>query len=214
MTVHLWDRQLTWVAVPKVACTAIKHAFFQVENGRAFQDYQANGRHVHIHDVYPSRAFHDLPQDRIANHLRLAVVRDPVRRFLSCYAHRVIYNRELSQAAAGPALAAAGLPANPGLDAFIDLLADYSAAVPSIAHHAAPQVAFLGPDPGYYAHVFPIERIADFSACAAAILGQPLRLDRRQTEGPKIPASALSPDRLAAIHRHYEQDYDLWGRHF
>lgn len=54
MTVHLWDHKLTYVAVPKVACTSVKHAFFQIGNGRAFEDYVANGRYVHIHTLYPT----------------------------------------------------------------------------------------------------------------------------------------------------------------
>jgi hypothetical protein len=41
LTVHLWDRKLTWLAVPKVACTSVKHAFFQVENDRAFDGFVA-----------------------------------------------------------------------------------------------------------------------------------------------------------------------------
>ena len=44
MTVHLWDHNLTHVAVPGMACTSIKHAFFEIENARLFKDYLVNGK--------------------------------------------------------------------------------------------------------------------------------------------------------------------------
>ncbi len=214
MSVFLWDHRLTYVAVPKVACTSVKHSFFEVENGRPHDDFVANGRYFHIHQIYPTRSFPDLPHDRISGHIRLALVRDPVRRLLSCYGDRVIYNRELSEQKAGPALAKAGLPANPSLGVFIDRLADYARAVPSIAHHAAPHVSFLGDDPGYFAEIHPMCRLADFAQSVARHLGRPFRLEHHQIHGPKLPPSVLSSAQVAAIRRHYEADYDIWGRFF
>lgn len=214
MTVSLWDHRLTYVAVPKVACTSVKHAFFRVENGREHEDFVANGQYFHIHRIYPTRAFKDLPRDRLSGHLRMALVRDPVRRLLSCYGDRVIYNRELSREAAGKALEAAGLPTNPGLSEFIDRLADYSRAVPAIAHHAAPHVDFLGEDPAYFAEIYSMSRLHDFAARVAAQIGRPFLLEHHQVHGPKFCPSVLSSSQVAAIRRHYEADYDIWGRFF
>jgi Sulfotransferase family len=214
MTVHLWDRRLTWLAVPKVACTSIKHAFFQVENGRGFLDFTANGQYFHIHRIYPTRNFVDLPQARIADHLRLAVVRDPVRRLLSCYGDRVIYNRVLSARAAGPALAAAGLPTNPGLELFIDRLEDYHRAVPDLTHHAAPHTRFLGHDPSYFSDIFSMRQLPDMAARLTALLGQTVEIAHFQTHGPKFDPAILPGPSLAAIRRFYAEDYDLWGRYF
>lgn len=214
MTVFLWDHQLTYLAVPKVACTSVKHAFFQIENGRPHEDFVANGQYFHIHRLYPTRLFKDLPQGRIASHQRLTLVRDPVHRLLSCYGDRVIYNRELSKKTAGPALEAVGLPTNPGLAEFIDRLADYRQIVPAIAHHAAPHVDFLGSDPSYFSEVFSMSRLQDFAEKVSARLKRPLCLEHYQAHGPKFSPSDLSPSQLATIRRHYEADYDIWGRYF
>ena len=74
MTVILDAQKLTYVAVPKVACTSTKTMLFEVENGFAFQPFHANGRGFYIHDFYPSIKFGKLPKARIADHTRLAVV--------------------------------------------------------------------------------------------------------------------------------------------
>ena len=87
-------------------------------------------------------------------------------------------------------------------------------AIPIVARHAADHVSFLGSDPDYYAAVFPIERIADFARTVQEIIGRPLMVPRAQNYGPKFDASMLSLQVVAAIRRHYERGYDIWGRHF
>lgn len=214
MTVHLWEHGLTWVAVPKVACTSIKHAIFHIENGRAFEDFTANGQHFHIHRIYPTQRFADLPLARIAQHDRLAVVRDPVSRLLSCCGNRVIYNRELATETARRALALADLPTNPGLEEFIDRLADYCQAVPDIAHHAAPHVTFLGQDPDYYAEVFSMRRLHDLGERLGTRVGQTVKFERYQHNGPPLDPGSLPGRSIAAIRQYYQEDYDIWGRYF
>lgn len=213
MTVHLWGVKVTYVAVPKVACTSIKHAFFQVENGRQFDDFIANGQYFHIHKIYPTKTFQELPKARITDHFRVGVIRDPVRRLLSCYRDKVIYNRRLSEAAAGPALREANLPTNPSLSQFIARLADYRRAVPIIDHHAAPQVRFLGRNPDYYAAIVPIGQLADLARTMADVLQARFVIDHHQNYGPKFDPSVLSTEQVAVIRRHYEEDYDRWGRY-
>jgi hypothetical protein len=124
----------------------------------------------------------------------------------------VIYNQELSKRAAGPALALAGLPANPGLEEFVDRLDAYRQAVPSIHHHAAPQTTFLGEDPGYLTAVHSLQRLTEFAAQIGAVLGQAFVIEHHQMHGPKFDPSVLSSRAVATIRRYYEQDYDLWGR--
>ncbi len=83
MTVFLWKHKLSYIAVPKVACTSVKAMLFEVENGRPFQRCVANGKVFHVHLYYPTLQFTDLPRARIADHARFALVRDPIGRFLS-----------------------------------------------------------------------------------------------------------------------------------
>lgn len=211
MTVILDDHKLTYVAVPKIACTSIKTMFFEVENGFAFRMFRASGRQWHIHNFYPSVAFDTLPLERMAEHRRLAVLRDPVRRLLSCYGNRVVHHRELSRAKAGRRLARADLPLDPDLPTFVRNLAEYRRAVPSIDHHARPMVDYMGRDPDFYAGLFRMEALSDFTAEVARITGVQPALARLQTGGPKIDADSLDARDRRLLEEHYAEDYACYG---
>ena len=211
MTVFLWEKKLSYIAVPKVACTSVKSMFFRYENGRPFRDFVANGSYFHIHKIYPGMKFDQLPHGRIADHDRLALIRSPVRRFLSAYSNRVVFYRELSAAAAGEALAERELTPDPDLATFIDRIADYRAAVPSIFHHTRPMVDFLGRDTGYFAALYPLARMRDFVAEINRRLETGLKVQKLHTEGPKIDPSSLSGPQIAALQRFYAEDYSVFG---
>lgn len=214
MTVFLWDHKLTYVSIPKVACTSLKHMFFEVENDRPFATFSTNGKSYHIHQFYKGLDFSELPTNKIADHIRMTVLRDPVRRLLSCYSNRVLHHKELSRAKAGPKLSKAGLQPNPDLALFLDRIEEYCAAVGSIGHHARPMVDIIGRDPGYFDHIYPIERIGDFAKTAGKIIGKPLTVPHKQTGGPKLNVSDLTPAQIAGIRRRYGEDYDIWGKYF
>lgn len=215
MTVHLWSRKLSYVSVPKVACTSVKHMFYEVENGREFQPFRAQEQPRHIHNtVYPGVPFNRLPHERIADHRRLALVRDPVRRFLSAYSNRVLHHRELSEAKAGAALRELDLAPDPGLPEFVARLEDYREAAPQILHHTRPMTFSLGRDPGYYAALYDIGRIDDFVADVEAWLGVKVTMRRLQTGGPKIGPEALSAAETRRVREFYTRDYDCFGAHF
>lgn len=211
MTVILDAFNLSYFAVPKVACTSIKVMMFQIENGFAFEPFEANGRKFWIHSFYPTRPFAEIDTTRVANHRRLCVVRDPVRRFLSCYGNRVVSQRELSRPFAGRSLAKAGLPYNPDLSTFITHLRGYMAAVPSIHHHAQPMVDFLGREPAYFARVYRMSELDDFVADVHAASGRSAALDRLQTGGPKIAPEVLTEAQLAFLRDFYAEDYATYG---
>lgn len=215
MTVFLWDHKLTYVAVPKVACTSLKHMFFEIENGFPFRSYAANGTRKHIHNAcYPSVTFDRLPHERIADHLRLTLVRDPVQRFLSAYGNRVVALRELSGKQAGVRLRKAGLRPNPSLSEFVDRLEDYRAASASIAHHTDPLTCFLGGDPGYFAEIYNLRNIETFRQRIEAAVGRPVAIPRLQTGGPKLSPDDLSADERRKVEAFYAEDYEVYGAIF
>lgn len=211
MTVILKDLKLSYVAVPKVACTSIKTMLFEVENGFAFRPFSANGRTWWIHDLYRSIPFTDQRQDLMADHRRLTVVRDPIQRLLSCYANRVVHHRELSRDKARKQLRNTELPFNPDLSTFVAHLAEYMQRVESIRHHALPMTEYLGADPAWYAQIYPMARLGDFVADVSAVAGRPLALARMQTGGPKITPDALSEAETVRLRQFYAEDYALYG---
>ncbi|MCC5969918.1 MAG: sulfotransferase family 2 domain-containing protein [Pararhodobacter sp.] len=213
MTVILEDHKLSYIPVPKVACTSLKVMFFEVENGFGFKPFRTSGKMWWIHRFYPSIPFTDQNIARMEGHRRMAVVRDPVKRLLSCYSNRVLHHKELSRDAAGAALEAADLPCSPDLSTFVRRLPEYCAAVESIWHHAMPMVEYLGRDPQFYTHLYPIKDTGEMQAEVARLTGVSAQLDRLQKGGPKISTDKLSATDLALLKDFYDEDYALYGRY-
>ena len=213
MTVHLWDHKLSYVSIPKVACTSIKRMFFEIENGRRFEPFKINGQDMHIHKLYPRMSFSDLPHARMANNTRLTLVRDPIKRLLSCYSNRVVHYKELSLKKAGPALKKAGLKPNPDLSLFLERFEDYRAASYSIKHHSRPMVALIGRDPAYYDEVYSLAQIDAFAERVGKIVGRPVQLPHGQTGGPKISPDVLTTAQVDFIRNYYAEDYAIWGKY-
>jgi len=211
VAVFLWNQKVSYLAVPKVACTSIKLMLFAYENQRPWQPLRVNGQDMHIHLLYPTLTWDELPVRRMFDHDRFALVRDPVERLLSCYSNRVVYHRELSIAKAAAALEKYDLTPDPSLDLFVDRLEDYSAASPLIHHHSRPMVDFLGRDPGYFAGLFPLARIDAFLARLSLRLGQPLEAAQEQRSGIRLEPAMLSSARLVKLKRHYDEDYSVFG---
>lgn len=211
MTVILEDCKIAYFSVPKIACTSIKAMMFEVENGFPLRQFTTNGRKWGIHKFYKSVPFETLPHARIADYGRITVVRDPIRRLLSCYSNRDVFHRELSVRKVGVKLETLNLPPNPDLSAFIENLGSYRMAVPSIQHHARPMVDFLGTDPDYFTRVYRFEELCDFAEDVRRLTGTQVELGRKQTGGPKIDPDTLSAKQVAFLKEYYAADYAAFG---
>lgn len=214
MTVILAEHKLSYVPVPKVACTSLKTMFFEIENGFAYQPFSTSGRKWWIHDFFKSIPFSDQPIERMVDHVRMAVVRDPVQRLLSCYSNRVVHHQELSKQKAFKQLTEADLPFSPDLSTFVKLLPEYYAAVHTISHHAMPFVDYLGRDPQFYTHIYRIEETTDMAYEVERITGKKATLKRLQNGGPKIGVDALSEKEIAMLKDFYAEDYAVFGSRF
>lgn len=213
MCAILHKHAFSYLPVPKAACTSLKTMFFEVENGFPFRPFSASGKQWWIHEFYQTVPFEYLDHDAMADHRRIAVLRDPVRRLLSCYGNRVVHHRELSKEKARKPLKRAGLPFNPDLPTFIAHLAAYCDAVPSIYHHAMPMVTYLGRDPSYFSRLYRMDELDQLVADVSAIAGMPLALQRLQTGGPRIEPESLGAQEMARLKEFYADDYALYGRH-
>lgn len=212
MSAFLWDHKLTYVSAPKVACTSLKHLFFEIENGRAWKTFIANGKPHYIHRFYSAMAFEDLPHARIADHERLCAVRDPVARLLSCYANRVIHHRDLHRRPFNDEMHAAGLSRDPTLEDFVAKLGLYRQHFPAVGHHSRPLVEFLGRDPSWYHGVYPLHALEDLRAHVRRVVGHAPALGHRQTGGPKLKADDLGASARRFVEDYYAEDYEIWGQ--
>jgi hypothetical protein len=137
-------------------------------------------------------------------------VRDPIERFLSAFANRVVYHRELGegylQRLEGELV---GLKPNPSLREFISDFARYRAASWHVRHHTDPQIHFIGKQLSYYDRIFAFGELSNIPDALQGAVGARITLPHEQTGGPKISASELSIDERRRISEFYMDDYRL-----
>jgi hypothetical protein len=214
MPIVLRKYNIAYFPVPKVACSSLKHLFFFLENGRNFENFTDEaGKKHHIHNaVYPTLSSSDDDWSCAANMHRIAVVRDPMDRFVSAYRNRVLFYKELSQTSidAGKAQVL-GLKPDPNLDEFIDRLELYRALSPVIKHHTDPQSYFVGHTLDYFNKVYRFEELDTLAADLTERIGQPVALPHEQKGiGGQLPS--ISAKRVAKMLEFYSGDYALLKR--
>jgi hypothetical protein len=216
MTIMISKERLLFVSAPKVACSSIKTAFFEIENGFPFQPFYANGVYRHIHDVavYPAVSFDRVKSWTHDGFFRLTMVRDPVSRFLSAYSNRVLYYKELSAERIGDRLAESGLPPDPSLSVFVDFFDEYRLASNSIRIHTDPMVFYIGADPSFYDHIFNIRQIKQFDQVVSEYIGRKYETPHIQAGGPKLERSTLSDSQTEKIMMFYASDYKFYKEWF
>lgn len=213
MTVWIRDKKLLFVSAPKVACTSIKQALFEVENGFEFRNFVANGELRHIHDlsIYPALPFSSIPHESFEGYLKTSMVRHPVKRFLSAYSNRVVFYEELSDHFIGAEARKLCIPTNPTLSEFVEHLFLYRSISKSIWLHTQGLCYFLGSDATYYDRLFDISQMDDFSTLISAHLGFDFNVPHLQTGGPKISMGDLSGAETRKIIDFYANDYEHYG---
>lgn len=212
MGVILEGTDLEYFSVPKIACTSLKLAVFAHNEPDVIVKLRApnernpdmiafhhNGRpYRHVHEFYPSKPLRFRPLPRARGQRRFCVVRDPVRRFLSGYANRIVFHNDLK------------LAEPPALDEFLDRFGEFQR-IPIVKGHFAPMYRFLGIWPGFFDRIFDIGELDQLTAYCADH-GAPLTIPHTQTGGPKIPESALTASMRSKVMALYRLDYRLYGR--
>jgi len=192
-------------AVPKVACTSLKLALYRAATDQAFDDVGAALDRGHVHEYFNRRA-----QDISGAPWRFIVVRDPVRRFLSAYANRIVQLRELSAEALArsPLRHQAGaLTPDPDIEAFIAGFATWRR-VPTIEHHFAPMAGVISPLAAF-SRVYVFEELDTLCRDLSERLGQPFSLPHSQKSARGPAFDALSSPAQAALLRLLAPDYEL-----
>lgn len=202
--------------VPKVASTSIKILFHDIATGG---DFMAGRGPEAAHEIHGpggrSPGFHRTDRDAFGDHLRLAVVRDPIERFLSAYSNRVLGERLLGPEAIDLGLAERlGIEPDPTVRRFVMKLDLYRALSPAIRKHTQPAAFFLGPDLGWYDRVFPIGRIGEMVALVSARVGRPLVLPREMQGGRKIAFAGLPADVRDRLRDLCAADYGFLRDHY
>lgn len=200
MSIYSAALNIRYYPVPKVACTSVKQLLHALDHGTP----HSGGS---IHNIYGTPAFGREQPAREPGELRIALVRDPIRRFVSAYRNRIHGHKE----AAHWKLRKLGLPTDlkpfPELNEFVRELEDYQTRVPSLEHHTLPMVHFLGRDPGFYDHIFRMEEVPALEALLSERAGRQVTLPVTQTGGPQLGTDALGEEELGRLRDYYRADY-------
>jgi hypothetical protein len=190
---------------PKAGGTSLRAFLFHAENGFPFRDYRVQGMPVDANALVANYRFNRIDHAPLADFRRFALVRDPVKRFLSGYSNRVLHYRELSIEAAGQDLLREGLPPDPDLGTFLENYVGYLRCSKPLARHFLKQQKFIGADPSHYERVFKLEDVDVLVDFVNAACGTKAQMPRLQTGGPKFDFFALDEDiqmQILAICRH------------
>ena len=179
---------------PKAGGTSLRAFLFHVENGFPFRNYSVQGQPVDANKLTANYRFNRVDHAAIEGYRTFALLRDPVRRFLSGYSNRVLHYRELSIEAAGRELLQQGLPPDPDISTFVENYIGYLQCSKPMARHFLKQQAFVGTDAGFYERIFRLEEVEELADFVNAACGAQARMPRLQTGGAKLDFFALDED--------------------
>lgn len=179
---------------PKAGGTSLRAFLFHAENGFAFREHSVQGNRVHANSLVANYRFNRVDHGPLEGYRRFALLRDPVRRFLSGYSNRVLHYRELSIEAAGEQLLSEGLAPDPDIVTFVDNYVGYLRCSKPLARHFLKQQKFVGADPAYYERIFKLEELDKLMAFVNGETGTEAKMPRLQTGGPKLDFFALDRD--------------------
>lgn len=208
--IHLPEYKLIYIPIPKNACTSIKHALHEIEFGKQFNakfdDYRLYQDH---HDYYIKRsgAFTGKNNlEKMKSHIRFTVVREPVKRLLSCYRNRVVDLGDLDRNRT--ALRLHGLSAEPDLNTFAMNLDRYRKISSKIEHHSRPQSAFLDGTLRYLDKIYRMEDLDElFDLLKKYKPGLTVR--HRKRGGTRVALENLSEEAFEKLLLFYRDDYTL-----
>ena len=172
---------------------------FHTENGFPFRAYAVQGVRVDANTLVANYRFNRADHDALRGYRRFALLRDPVKRFLSGYSNRVLHYRELSIEAAGQRLLSEGLPPDPDLGTFVENYLGYLRCSRPLARHFLQQQKFIGNSPEYFERIFRLEDMEDLVRFVNAACGTDAKMPRLQTGGPKLNFFALDEDIQANV---------------
>ena len=204
---------------PKSGGTSLRAFLFHVENGFPFREYVVQGTSVSANALLANYRFNRVNHKPLEGYRRFALVRDPVKRFLSGYSNRALHYRELSVEAAGKDLLREGLAPDPDLGTFVENFVGYLKCSKPLARHFLRQQKFIGHDPSYFEAIFQLEEVDKLIGFVNGEFGTDAKMPRLQTGGPKFDFFQLDEDLQVQILQLCSRDIafdifpDYWAKY-
>ncbi|MEM9230459.1 MAG: sulfotransferase family 2 domain-containing protein [Pseudomonadota bacterium] len=215
MTAYLWNDNLTYVSVPKCACSSMKHFFFETINGFRFQNFRdKDDKLITVHRFFQSVPFEKLPHAKIAKHFKMALVRKPIDRIFSCYQDKVLNHGALKKAAERNPETMAGLNPEPTFEEFVRHLARYRMVSTLIRDHTETLSHFLGNDPHYFDLVADISESDRISDHVIRVTGTAATLPHRNRTGSSGKLNGVSAEAISLANEMFAEDERVFGMFF
>ena len=187
------SKKLVFFFCPKSGGTSLRAFLYHVENGFPYRESYVQGYKSDANSLIRNRRFRRAFQTNYQDFRRYALLRDPVRRFLSGYSNKVIAERVLSLEKLDERVPGHGLEPDPTLEEFVDQFADYFESVGTIGRHFSKQQAWIGNDPEFYEKIFRLDRVQELVDYTNNAFSSEAVMPRLRTEGPRIEVTELDP---------------------
>lgn len=206
--------RVLYVVVPKAACTSLKTTFRQLAGDPPRPGVVARllGRAPVRRSVHQVAGYRTLPFESVtpppARYEKITAVRDPIARLQSAWSNKVCAS---AFAARGEieAIRAQGLSIDPSFAEFLENIETYRAiSVPAQAH-TRPFVWHLGPDLGWYDHVFRIEQMPTLEAYLSSRVGRPITVPRENRSDSSARPLDFEARHVDLLRRLLADDYRL-----
>ncbi len=213
------DELLVFYDVPKNASTTIKKLFIDhlgmgdqfgfygeeyidPETGKRVSNIEKSAEYKQQVGTKKNKDFHDFAENRPFSSIgseisckKVCVVRKPMERFISCYNHLVVVNKEFD--------------ATP--DEILDQIIDGSIR----NNHFFPQSFFLGKNVDYYDKVYNTKQLDILERDMNTFFGKKNKVYQYQTSGSSVvfPRDLDESFRIK-LHKAYKSDYETFGDFF
>ena len=195
---------LAFISIPKNASTTVRAMIYAARKGR-LPNFNPD-RPLKIHQlVTPDPVVFDLSRYRRLT--TFAIVREPVRRFVSAFRNRILHHGD-------------GVKRGELAEEFLDInhfalnLEDAVWRSDSVAHHFSPQVMQMGGTPEGVDRIFRIDQLDQVAALMSQGFGRRIEPILTQRGGPKMTDDALSPAARRFLESYYAADYEALADYF
>lgn len=228
MAIVLENYGIAYFPIPKVACSSLKTALYELAFGKPFVREDAGKS---IHQIFPTKPFSRREFQRLTGHFKFAVIRDPIDRILSAYSNKIadqdnltILNRSIRVKLAEAlvrfsridAKAYRSLEAKPHVDFFVKNIDLYNAKYPLIYGHTRPTSYYLGNDLSQFDRIYTISELPTLQKDISEIVGRDWEVKRENVSGSRSKASVadLSEEGFQALMNYLRADYGLLADYF